>query len=452
MQVEVISTNELGDRSYIVHDQATAVVVDPQRDLDRVIAVLDKLGLTLDMVVESHIHNDYVTGGHALARRYGARYAVNGADHVDFDRFAISDGDELEAGSLRIRVLATPGHTDTHLAFVITDVAAPEQPPAVFTGGSLLYGSVGRTDLVDPARTEELTRAQFHSAHHLADILPDESPIYPTHGFGSFCSTGSAVGGADSTIGVERARNDALTAVDEQSFVDKLIANLSAYPAYYAHMGALNRQGPDEPDMSAPAALDADELATRITGGEWVVDLSDRVAYAADHLAGTISIALGGQFATYLGWLTPWGAPVTLIGDSPDQISAAQRQLVRIGIDHLAGAATGTLDELTAAGQARQHYPRKTFAEVKALNADDIILDVRRDDERAGGFIPGSAHFPLHSLLSRMNELPHGRLWVHCASGFRASIAASLLDRAGRDVVYIDDDFSHAVELGLTES
>jgi hydroxyacylglutathione hydrolase len=183
-----------------------------------------------------------------------------------------------------------------------------------------------------------------------------------------------------------------------------------------------------------------------------VVDLRDRVAYAADHLAGTISIALGGQFATYLGWLAPWGAPVTLIGDSPGQISAAQRQLVRIGIDHLAGAATGTLDELTAAGQGHQHCPRKTFTEVKALNAGDIILDVRRDDERVAGFIPDSAHIPLHSLLSRMNELPHGRLWVHCASGFRASIAASLLDRAGRDVVYIDDDYNHAVELGQTES
>jgi hydroxyacylglutathione hydrolase len=377
---------------------------------------------------------------------------VNGADHVDFDRLPISDGDELEVGSLRVRVMATPGHTDTHLAFVITDVAAPEQPPAVFTGGSLLYGSIGRTDLVDPARTKDLTRAQFRSAHHLADTLPDESPIYPTHGFGSFCSAGSPVGGADSTIGAERARNDALTAVDEQSFVDKLIQNLSAYPAYYAHMGALNRQGPNEPDMSAPTALDADKLATRITGGEWVVDLRDRVAYAADHLAGTISIALGSQFATYLGWLAPWGAPITLIGDSPDQISDAQRQLVRIGIDHLAGAATGTLDELTAAGHAHQHYPRTTFTEVKALNADDTILDVRRDDERADGFIPGSAHFPLHSLLPRMHELPDGRLWVHCASGFRASIAASLLGRAGRDVVYIDDDFSHAVELGLTES
>jgi glyoxylase-like metal-dependent hydrolase (beta-lactamase superfamily II)/rhodanese-related sulfurtransferase len=452
MQVEIISTEELGDRSYVVHDGAVAVVIDPQRDLDRVTILLDRLGLTLSLVLESHIHNDYVTGGYELARRYDARYGVNADDDVSFQRLAIRDGDELDAGALHVRVVATPGHTDTHLAFVVTDTAHADQAPAVFTGGSLIYGSVGRTDLVDPARTEELTRAQYHSAHRLADTLPDEAPIYPTHGFGSFCSTGSAAGGSDSTIGIERTRNDALTAVDEQSFVDKLIASLSAYPAYYAHMAPLNRQGPEAPDTSAPSLVDATELAKRIAAGEWVIDLRDRVAYAADHLAGTISIVLGTQFATYVGWLAPWDTPITLIGETPQHVSDAQRQLIRIGVDRLAGAATGTLDELTAANQERRDYPRETFTAVTTIGSGDVVLDVRRDDERANGFIPGSAHLPLHSLLSRLDELPEGRLWVHCASGFRASIAASLLDRAGRDVVYIDDDYSHAVELGLAES
>jgi glyoxylase-like metal-dependent hydrolase (beta-lactamase superfamily II)/rhodanese-related sulfurtransferase len=452
MQLEIISTEELGDRSYVVHDGAVAVVIDPQRDLDRVTTLLDRLGLTPSLVLESHIHNDYVTGGYELARRSDARYGVNADDDVSFQRLAIRDGDELDAGTLRVRVVATPGHTDTHLAFVVTDTAHADQAPAVFTGGSLLYGSVGRTDLVDPARTEELTRAQYHSAHRLAETLPDEAPIYPTHGFGSFCSTGSAAGGSGSTIGIERTRNDALTAVDEQSFVDKLIANLGAYPAYYAHMAPLNRQGPEAPDTSAPSLVDATELAKRIAAGEWVIDLRDRVAYAADHLAGTISIVLGTQFATYVGWLAPWDTPITLIGETPQHVSDAQRQLIRIGVDRLAGAATGTLDELTAANQERRDYPRETFTGVTTIGSGDVVLDVRRDDERANGFIPGSAHLPLHSLLSRLDELPEGRLWVHCASGFRASIAASLLDRAGRDVVYIDDDYSHAVELGLAES
>ena len=449
MQVEVLSTDELGDRSYVVHDGQQAVVVDPQRDIDRVEDVLARHGVQVTLVVESHIHNDYVTGGYELARRTGARYAVNAADAVAFDRLAVRDGDVLEAGTLRVRVVATPGHTFNHLSYAITDTAAAAQPPAVFTGGSLLFGSVGRTDLLGDEFTDELTHAQFHSAHRLAEALPDEAPVYPTHGFGSFCSSGGATGGADSTIGDEKQRNDAFTATDEQSFVENLVTNLTAYPAYYAHMTPLNLAGPTAPDMSAPEKVDPTELGTRITAGEWVVDLRDRIAYASDHVAGTISIELGGQFATYLGWLAPWGAPIILIGDSPEQITDAQRELIRIGIDHIAGAATGSLDTV-AGDHQRGSYPRVDFAGVKANAADgDVILDVRRDDERAQGFIADSVHVPIQDLITRLDEVPAGRLWVHCASGFRSSIGASLLDRAGRDVVHVDDDYSNAAPAGL---
>jgi hydroxyacylglutathione hydrolase len=171
------------------------VVVDPQRDLDRVEQVLSGLGVRCELVLETHIHNDYVTGGYELARRTGAGYLVAAADDVAFPREAVSDGDQRTAGTLRISVLATPGHTDTHLAYVVEDTTDPGAAPAVFTGGSLLFGSVGRTDLVDPDRTEELTRAQYHSTRRLADLLPDEAAVYPTHGFGSFCSSGSSTGG-----------------------------------------------------------------------------------------------------------------------------------------------------------------------------------------------------------------------------------------------------------------
>jgi hydroxyacylglutathione hydrolase len=452
MQVEIIRTDELGDRSYVAHDGRVAVVVDPQRDIDRVEQVLADAAVTADLIVETHIHNDYVTGGYQLARRTGARYAVNAADPVTFDRMPVRDGDMLDAGSLRIQVAATPGHTDTHLAYIVTDAAAPEEPPAMFTGGSLLYGSVGRTDLVDPARTEEFTKAQFRSVHRLVEGFPDAARIYPTHGFGSFCSSGSINGTDAGTLGIERRRNDALITPDEQSFVDVLVANLTAYPAYYAHMGPRNLRGPEPVDLSPPETVDAAELSKRITAGEWVVDLRDRILFAADHLAGSIGIALGTHFATYLGWLAPWGAPITLIGDSATQVAAAQRQMVRIGIDRPAGAATGDLDVLTAPGQEHRAYPRVDFAALRGAGANDVVLDVRRDDERAAGHIPGSAHIPLHRLLSHLDNLPTGTLWVHCASGYRASIAASLLDRAGGDVVLIDDDFSHAVSLGLVGS
>jgi rhodanese-related sulfurtransferase len=348
-------------------------------------------------------------------------------------------------------VLATPGHTDTHLAYVVEDTTDPVAAPAVFTGGSLLFGSVGRTDLVDPDRTEELTRAQYHSTRRLADLLPDEAAVYPTHGFGSFCSSGSSTGGDASTVGQERVRNDALLASDEDTFVSKLIAGLTAYPRYYAHMAARNRQGPTAPDLSPPEPIDSDDLRRRVKAGEWVVDLRDRTAYAAQHIGGTIGIALGEQFSTYLGWLIPWDTPLTLIGENPQQVTDAQRQLVRIGIDRPAGAAVGEPDELATPDELRQ-YPSETFdalAQAQARGDRPVVLDVRRDDERALGFIPGSTHIPLHSLMQRLSEVPDGQLWVHCAAGFRASIAASLLDRAGHNVILVDDDYGNAVESGL---
>ena len=435
LAVEIIETAELGNRSYIAHDGRVAVVVDPQRDLDRVEAALASAGLACGLVVETHIHNDYVTGGYELARRSGVPYVLSAAEPVSFDRYPVEDGDRLAVGGLSIEVVATPGHTDGHLSYVISD---GEGPPAVFTGGSLLHGTVGRTDLVDPGRTEELTRSQYRSARRLAAELPDEAAVFPTHGFGSFCSSSQTAVGTTATIGDERARNDALTEADEDAFVARLITHLTAYPAYYAHMAPLNRQGPPAADLAPPRPVDAVELKSRITAGEWVVDLRDRTAYAAGHMAGTVGIELGRQFATYLGWLLPWGSPVTLIGESAEQVTDAQRQLTRIGIDRPAGAAIGPVP-----GECS--YPRVGFADLAAIG-DGLLLDVRREDERVTGALPGSLHIPLHQLLGRLGELPSGRtVWVHCASGFRASVAASLLSRAGHQVVLIDDDFGNAM-------
>ena len=238
---------------------------------------------------------------------------------------------------------------------------------------------------------------------------------------------------------------------DEDTFVARLVAGLSAYPRYYAHMGARNRQGPTAPDLSAPEPVDAAQLRARITDGEWIVDLRDRTAYAVEHLRGTIGVALGQQFATYLGWLIPWGTPLTLIGETAQQVAEAQRQLVRIGIDRPAGAAVAQPADLAQAGELGG-YRQATFADIveaRAGGREPVVLDVRRDDERDSGFIDGSIHLPLHSLLDHLHEVPDGTLWVHCAAGFRASIAASLLDRAGHHVVLVDDDYANAVACGL---
>ena len=448
IEVEVLETSELGDRSYVAHDGTTAVVVDPQRDIDRVQKVLADRGLALAAVAETHIHNDYVSGGLALTQATGADYLVAADDDVAFERRGVSDGDTLEYGALRVRVVHTPGHTFHHLSYVVTGDG--DDAPAVFTGGSLLYGSVGRTDLLGEDKAEELTRHQFRSAKRLDDLLGDDARIFPTHGFGSFCSAGAASGADSSTLGDERQSNDALTTSDEDAFVEQLLANLSPYPAYYAHMGARNTGGPDAPDLSPPEPVDADELRRRIEDGEWVVDLRSRKAYATAHVRGTVGIELGSeQFSTYLGWLMPWGTPVTLVGGDAEEVATAQRQLARIGIERPAGAATDPVERLT---DDPDSYPRAEFSDLED-GVDGRVLDVRQDNEREESAIRGSLHVPIHEVLDRMDELPDDEtLWVHCASGFRASIAASLLHRAGYDVVLVDDDYGKAADLGLVDA
>ena len=460
LQVITIETPSLGDRSYIAHDGAKAVVIDPQRDIDRVLHHIENLGLDVTHVLETHVHNDYVTGGYELAHKTGATYVLNAADELFFDAHGVVDGDRLTVGSLDVRVMHTPGHTPTHLSYIVTDGTTT----SAFTGGSLLYGSVGRTDLISRAMADELTRHQFATAQRLAAELADDVTVLPTHGFGSFCSSAAAdaqtadvdprYGVATSTIGQQRLENIALTITDEETFVSTILSGLDAYPRYYAHMAPRNRTGPDPVDLSPPMPADASELAARIHAGEWVVDLRSRTAYAKDHVVGTVNIEVTDSLVTYLAWLIPWGLPVTLIGDTAEEVAEAQRQLARVGIDRPAAAATGGI-ERWGEGLGRGSFRVSDYAELAALRSaasDDgpYVLDVRRDDERRNRAIIGSQHVPLHQLTRRALEVPADRdVWVHCAGGYRASIAASLLVRAGRRPVLIDDDEQRISTLGL---
>ncbi len=445
-----IDTPSLGDRSYLVHDGDVGVVIDPQRDVDRVSDLAAQLGVRVSHVAETHIHNDYVTGGLALALAAGARYLVNGADPVQFSRTPVHDGDRVPISeAMSLRVLATPGHTFTHVAYVLETGG---RVAGVFTGGSLLYGSTGRPDLLGPDSTPALARAQYRSAHRLATELPDSAPVFPTHGFGSFCAA-SQTAGLSSTIGHEKRVNPALTR-EERSYVEALLAGLDVWPAYYAHMAPANAAGPAAPDLSPPHRGDPAELRRRIEAGEWVVNLRDRVAFAAGFLPGSVSFALDGSFATYLGWVLPWGTPVTLLGETPDQVSAAQRELVRIGIDRPAAAAAGPPVDW-AGGQPLDSLRLAKFGDLAAArqaSAPDggpVVLDVRRQLEWAEEHIAGAAHIPLHELPSRSAEVPAGEVWVHCHSGYRALAAASLLAARGRQVISVDDDFGNARTAGL---
>ena len=445
-EIVAVDTPTLGDRSYLVRDGRVALVIDPQRDIDRVLALTAERGVRITHVFETHVHNDYVTGGLALALAAGAAYHVNAADTVAFDRVPVRDGDVIEVGpAMRVGVIATPGHTFTHVSYVLETA---RRPPAVFTGGSLLYGSTGRPDLMGTARAAELAHAQYASAHRLAASLPEDADIYPTHGFGSFCSATQS-GGVSSTLGRERRVNPVLT-LDEQRYVTGLLAGLDAYPAYYAHMGPANAAGPAVPDLDPPHVADADELRGRVEAGEWVVDLRARRVFAAGHLAGTLSFDLDGSLATYLGWLIPWGTPLTLLGQTPEQVAGAQRELMRVGIDRPAAMAVG--DPVGWSGDRPLcSFDVADFRDLEAVRQHRpvAILDVRRDLEWADSHIDGAIHVPLHALPGRLAELPHEELWVYCRTGYRASVAASLLDAAGRPVVAVDDDYGQAAAAGL---
>ena len=438
-----IDTPTLGDRGYLAHDGEVALVVDPQRDIDRVLAIAEDAGVRITHVFETHIHNDYLTGGYALAATTGAAYHVNAEDQVAFDRVPVRDGDVVEVGArLRIRVLATPGHTFTHLSYALEHRADGEWTTAgVFTGGSLLYGSVGRPDLLGPEHTEALARHQHASAHRLAE-LPESAEVLPTHGFGSFCSATQSTAAA-STIGVEKASNPALTA-DVDSFLAELLAGLDAWPAYYARMAPANAAGPTAADLELPRRADAAGIRAALDAGQWVVDLRNRVAFAAGHIAGTINVGLDGSFATYLGWIIPPDAGLVLLAETPEQVLEARRELSRIGVDPDAHAA-GPIADL-AGDKGLHSYPRAGFADLAQVRHHRAVtvLDVRRNLEYADSHLPDVIHIPLHELYYRMDEVPDGEVWVHCAAGYRAAIAASMLAAGGRRVVHIDEDYADA--------
>jgi hydroxyacylglutathione hydrolase len=442
-----IDTPELGDRSYVVHDGEVALVVDPQRDIDRVLAVTAAVGVKVTHVAETHLHNDYVTGGLALAREVGAEYLVGASEEVSFDRTPVKSGDELQVGELKLSVVATPGHTPGHLAYVVAD---GERARFVFSGGSLLHGNVGRTDLSGEGTAEALAREQYRSARRLAD-LPGDVEVHPTHGFGSFCASGPRTAHPAGTIADQQLVNPALLADDEDEFVAALLASFVAYPRYYAHMGPLNAAGPAPIDLSPARTVGPQELRKLLASGEWVIDLRDRTSFARDHLQGSVSFEQSDNLSTYLGWVVPWRAPITLLASTPDRVSRARLDLARIGIDGLHGAASGPLDALAGEGAPRGSYQVSDFGGLakECIEWPVVVLDVRRDDEWRAGHIEGATHVFVADVPARLESVPPGRVWVHCASGFRASIAASILHKAGRDVVLVDDEWPNVLSSGL---
>jgi glyoxylase-like metal-dependent hydrolase (beta-lactamase superfamily II)/rhodanese-related sulfurtransferase len=444
MTIEVINidTPTLGDRGYIAHDGKTALVVDPQRDIDRVQQILAERSLELGAVVETHMHNDYVSGGLVLSREYQAKYITNADDPVAFERVAAHDLDEFSIGNFGIKALHTPGHTFTHLSYILMDEQG--KSTGIFTGGSMLHGSTGRPDLLGADHAPELARLQHGSAHRITELLDDATPIFPTHGFGSFCAATSTSGSA-SKIQDEKRSNPALQLTVER-FVSETLAGLDSFPAYYKHMGPANLAGPGAIDLSELPRLSTEELLKRIAGDSWVVDLRDKDSWAKAHLAGTINFGISGSFATYLGWLFPYEKELVLISDKANDISLAQRELVRIGIDRPSASFVGAVDNFDEVVDT-EVVQFKDIPEV-LTNSEIVVLDVRRNSERQASHIQGSKHIPLHELEGRLGELSTEKIyWVHCAGAYRASIATSIMQNAGLKVVLINEPYDKALEV-----
>ena len=401
-----IDTPGLGDRSYLAHDGEVALVVDPQRDVDRVLGLAEALGVRITHVFESHIHNDYVTGGLVLARQVGAQYLLNADDEVSFERTGVRDGDVIEVGDrMRVRIVHTPGHTHTHLSF------AARGRRGVGGGLHRRLAAVRLHRAPRPARPRPHPGAgprPVASARRLAAELPDETAVYPTHGFGSFCSATQS-GGTASTIGQEKLANPALT-TDEARYVDELLAGLDAYPAYYAHMGPANAAGPGAVDLSLPEPADAGRAAPADRGRRVGRRPAQPHGVRRRPRGGTVNFGLDGQFVTYLAWLMPWGAPVTLLGETAEDVAEAQRELVRVGIDRPAAMATGKPEDWAGGQPSCAASRTATFAD---LAAELARARSRPSSSTCGAtrsapssFIDGSVHIPIHEVLERLDEIP----------------------------------------------
>jgi hydroxyacylglutathione hydrolase len=440
MDLEIVLTPGLGNATFLIASGGEAAVVDPPRDAWRVVAAAEARGWRLTHVLETHVHNDYLSGALELASTNRAAIVAPARGAYAFAYRGVDEGDDVRIGGLRLVARATPGHTPEHLAWdVVPDGATT--PEAVLTGGSLIVGSAGRTDLLGAGMTDELTAAQFRSLQALA-ALPDDVTVLPTHGAGSFCAAGPTDVARTSTIGTERFHNPLLRATDPGSFRAAMLHGFGPYPTYYREMAPLNRAGPAVLGrLPVPPALDPDGLRAAVMAGARVVDGRSRRAFAGGHIPGSLGVELDDSFASYVGWLVPFGAPLVLVlpGDAPEALAEATAQLIRIGYDRITGWLEGGVDRWVADGGAVDAFPVTTGRALRReIDAGEMprLLDVRDPNEqRDEGRVPGAMEIPVGELPSHLAEMPRGtEVTVLCKSGARASIAASLLDAAGLDV------------------
>ena len=431
----------LAHASYIIGDEATgtAVVIDPQRDTEQYIAFASEHALQIKHVFLTHLHADFVAGHLELRERVGAKIYLGAAAKPAYAFTPLHDGDILEFGRVRLKALETPGHTPESISIVVYDLNTSDaQPHAILTGDTLFIGDVGRPDLRAALgwSATQLGGLLFESLHQKLLTLPDESLVYPAHGAGSLC--GRAISKQTvSTLGEQRRSNYALQPMSREEFIQVVTADQPEAPDYFTYDAVLNSEERPTLDQALARGLNPltpDAVLAMQADGAQILDSRDPDEFGAAHLAGSINIGLGGQYATWAGTVLDRKHPIVIIAD-PGRENESALRLGRIGFDHVAGYLQGGLQSLQSRPElivATQRFSAPFAAELLSSSEPPLAVDVRTPREREQKHIGGSLGIPLNRLMENVKTLPQNRpLLVYCAGGYRSSIAASLLQRSG---------------------
>jgi hydroxyacylglutathione hydrolase len=420
----------LGNSSYLVELPGSAgALIDPDRTVGRYLAAAEARGFTIRHIFETHLHADFVSGAREAAALTGARLFISKGANSQLRHTPLVHGQRLELDGVEVEAIASPGHTPEHLGYVFR---MGSRPPALYSGGSLIVGGAGRTDLIGPDVTDALTRAQFRSIREAFAVLPDETLLYPTHGGGSFCSTGPG-SARTSTLGLERRTNPLLAWSDEDEFVHWFPTSFPAVPDYFFRMRAINQAGPRlRQEVADPAPLAPGEFDRAARNGALIVDTRQQADFMAVHIPGALAIPFRDVYATWLGWLVPPDTPLLFVtGDEP--LATVLDESLLVGYERFAGYLEGGMGAWEGAGlPVTQAALCDAVDGRRALAAGAVAVDVREPDEYLAGHIPNALHIPLGALQRRLGEVPAGvPLLTYCGHGERSATGLSILERAG---------------------
>lgn len=443
---EPIYTDGLAQISYLVGDSkaAVAAVIDPRRDVDVYLDLAREKGLRIAYAIETHIHADFVSGAQALAERSGAEIIGGCSPDYDFELRQAADGEVLELGQVSLEIIYSPGHTPEHISLLLRDGQQGDEPFALFTGDTLFNLDVGRPDLLGEDSTKQLAAQLYATLFTRYLPLGERVEIYPCHGAGSAC--GKSIGDRRrSTLGNELLFNPALNQRrSESEFVDWLLTGMPEPPRHYARLKRYNvRPATRIHGPALPPPLSPERFAERIADKEAVqlVDLRSILAFGGGHVDGALNIALQNEFVSWAGWMLDDQRPIYLIGEDSQQIQQATLQLYRIGLDRVEGYLRNGMTDWQNAGLPLARVEQWTVHELQARRDDPQVqvLDVRSPEEVAQGRVPGAEHAFVAHLPDGLGQLDRSKtVATYCGSGYRASIAASILKRKGfRDVVNI---------------